>query len=849
MSDLGELSDWNPALISSRPKSIGARRKILRKWLQYAWAEHFDPEQGAIWDLVQTIGLPYIICIYVLWPCIKWFWDLHMILFNPDQTFRQNIDNLRSLKREIWSFLTQVQPIPPEEPSQDEINWEEFLSLSLEPGLELFKYEPLEHSQDVRAIRIVELLPGKALEDIKCRLRPVVLQPPSESVLTKTFDVRGRELSGANQDQEQETVVSYEALSYCWGDNAAVKTPILCNGARLEITRNLKSALQHLREEEKVRVLWIDAICINQDDPIEREEQVSHMREIYQQAERVVVWLGESADDSDAALSLCARVALVAAFNKDKLADKSLLYRTIMNSYQNDYPWNSKETRDAAALLLKLAGEQTGQEESLQVLKNGHHCDWNDIIERAELFALQNLIKRPWFTRMWVAQEIGVAKVAIVACGKTTLDWDLFDEGCTLTFLTSETRRYLTKEVKMNGVWRLTMLRWYLTCKDNLTPRQQKMVTLPVLMNSFRKQKATDPRDKIFALYGLTSTDIEAASLRPDYHSSVEDVYKNVARALMESSKDLYLLSIPGSGKDFSRNLPSWVPDWSDTSSQPVMFSRYSEETDSLSPNPIPSYIASNGTPLSPQLTPHDGDTLRLSGYVFDTIAYLGDIYAPPTYDWLSSTFEPYTRLSPWESFTSQLKYVSDLSHSLDVLYDWHTLALSPPSSLPPRYKNSTETFWRTLSADWAPNGPEAAAAEYQRWRKQLHPIAALRALGLRRLFPAVYRGCIFLGVAAVDLVVGPQSYFTNTAECAGLRRLAWTRGGRLALVPRETRVGDRVALVKGGDIPLVIRPCGDSADVNSGGVQWTLVGDSYVHGVMYGEFWDERRCGKIELV
>jgi hypothetical protein len=104
----------------------------------------------------------------------------------------------------------------------------------------------------------------------------------------------------------------------------------------------------------------------------------------------------------------------------------------------------------------------------------------------------------------------------------------------------------------------------------------------------------------------------------------------------VEFSKDLYLLSIPRSDTDFSRNLPSWVPDWSDDSSHPAMFSRYSEATDTMSPVPIPSYKTSNGTPLSLQSTPDDGDTLRLSGYIFDTIAHLSDMYAPPTYDSLS---------------------------------------------------------------------------------------------------------------------------------------------------------------------------------------------------------------------
>jgi hypothetical protein len=247
-----------------------------------------------------------------------------------------------------------------------------------------------------------------------------------------------------------------------------------------------------------------DAVCINQEDLIEREQQVSHMREIYQQAERVVVWLGGSADGSDAALSLCARVAIVAAFNKVELAEESLMYRTIMNSWQ-DVTWNSKEALEAVASLLELASEPTGREESLQVLKGGRHDGWNDTIERAELFALQNLVKRPWFTRMWITQEIGIANEVILVCGKTTLDWRLFDVGYSLTILTSEMRRLLARDVVKNGMGKLTVLRRALAYRDKLTARQQKLLALPVLMNSFRNHKATDPRDKIRSLLSTAS--------------------------------------------------------------------------------------------------------------------------------------------------------------------------------------------------------------------------------------------------------------------------------------------------------------------------------------------------------
>lgn len=90
----------------------------------------------------------------------------------------------------------------------------------------------------------------------------------------------------------------YEALSYVWGDpnNTA---PIVVQGHTLQVTTNLEVALRHLRYSNKVRVLWIDAIVINQIDLDERTEQVALMGDIYSKAASVRIWLGPADDDSD----------------------------------------------------------------------------------------------------------------------------------------------------------------------------------------------------------------------------------------------------------------------------------------------------------------------------------------------------------------------------------------------------------------------------------------------------------------------------------------------------------------------------------------------------------------------
>jgi heterokaryon incompatibility protein (HET) len=93
----------------------------------------------------------------------------------------------------------------------------------------------------------------------------------------------------------------YEALSYVWGSEDTPRSIIIDN-QNFKITQNLYMALSHLQDHSMCRVIWVDAVCINQTDEKEKEHQIQFMSEIYAQASRVIVWLGEAQDDSEQAL-------------------------------------------------------------------------------------------------------------------------------------------------------------------------------------------------------------------------------------------------------------------------------------------------------------------------------------------------------------------------------------------------------------------------------------------------------------------------------------------------------------------------------------------------------------------
>ena len=99
----------------------------------------------------------------------------------------------------------------------------------------------------------------------------------------------------------------YEALSYVWGSPDRSHSIIL-DGYVFPVTKSLHTALLHLRNRALDRVLWIDAISINQDDDNEKSKQIPLMRMIYAQARRVIVWLGDSKNDGDKALEMIGRL-------------------------------------------------------------------------------------------------------------------------------------------------------------------------------------------------------------------------------------------------------------------------------------------------------------------------------------------------------------------------------------------------------------------------------------------------------------------------------------------------------------------------------------------------------------
>lgn len=161
----------------------------------------------------------------------------------------------------------------------------------------------------------------------------------------------------------------YVGLSYAWGDTTLCQQ-IIVGGRLLHITQNLAVALEHLQEQHKTLVLWVDAVCINQQDSYERSKQVQMMGRIFMSATVVIAWLGPSKDESDVVIQQIKKFSLPAPHTqKPSVADLM------------------------AALPLDL---------------------------------LRVFLNRPWFYRVWVMQEIALNNEVIFACGREDISkWRL----------------------------------------------------------------------------------------------------------------------------------------------------------------------------------------------------------------------------------------------------------------------------------------------------------------------------------------------------------------------------------------------------------------------------------------
>ncbi|KAF2964103.1 hypothetical protein GQX73_g9476 [Xylaria multiplex] len=648
------------------------------------------------------------------------------------------------------------------------------------------EYRPLlTNSETSQAeFRLLKVLPGKGSEKLCCELIYSPIANPPE----------------------------YEALSYCWG-SATLVTEVQCDGIPITISANLAAALQIFRRERSSRMLWVDAICINQKDVGEKEHQVPLMGQIYSKAVAVQVWLG-----NDTPKGTCAE-----AF-------------TILRNLKNmcvKFGWDI----DFAYLVRHRALQDYGLPD---VVEDSWGC-------------IRYLVEMPWFTRTWIIQEVTLSRQAYLQCGNSSLPWIDFCIG----FLSLNWTFFLYRPDIVPSISSYT-LAMQLILSYHQAGTSFRDLNFPALLENHRLARTSDARDKIYAFLGLYELKSgRRHTIIPNYRSTVVEIFVNVAKEIVEQSETLDILGTPRQNSQKRLDgLPSWVPDWSsDNFATPLTCK-------TIDGSYLFTFDAAKTTEVPAQARIQDW-TLQLCGFCFDEVVNIGDL---ADLHFKQEKDASHDRISPARM----------LMDSIALHRNWVTVSKGLSKRKYPNGQNAFEAFVRTIYLDHFPPSysVDRAVDDYRclydpsyvirkQWFGAYRMPLIQRSIYLQyglvgKVFGAAPINALAKALGWMEAVlpvygfhtIGPPrprrrgkfDYVVDARVRTAYRKMFYTKSGYIGLGPRLTKEGDRVFLVKGSRAPLMLRPRPQNG-------KWELLGDCYVHGIMQGEAFDETRCGTFTVL
>jgi hypothetical protein len=328
----------------------------------------------------------------------------------------------------------------------------------------------------------------------------------------------------------------YVALSYVWGEQSSDDPTLLLNGHPLQIRASLWQALEELVTRVNTVRLWVDQVCIDQDNETEREQQVRLMSRIYGRAQRVIGWLGSHKDDSYLAFNLLLILGRL-SFPKEP---------------QTDQGWQS--TLDV-------------------LMKEGNVRSMDDLFNpiRRPIQAAARLVQRPWFSRLWIVQEVALATTLELCCGNASIPGEVFFRAIQVlsSFVSDPPMPWLLKPYR--NALKLGLLRAQVSAKYNHS--------FPHLAQTLSGWNCKESHDRLIALFGLVFRDTQAW-FTPTYSMPASTLYTTFAERHIHMKGGLEILHFAGCGDSSAHKLyqdgdqfilqanppaddiPSWVPDW-----------------------------------------------------------------------------------------------------------------------------------------------------------------------------------------------------------------------------------------------------------------------------------------------
>ena len=587
----------------------------------------------------------------------------------------------------------------------------------------------------------------------------------------------------------------YEALSYRWGDPQGHS--VKCNDQTLPVNIGLFYALQRFRLSKQPRLLWVDEICINQDDEQDRIQELQKVHRIYADARYVLIWLGPDSEDSDEAMTFFPRMMSHMANKRSKL-----------------------EITDPDLPSVSNAAYRT-----------------------PKIIALNNLFCRPWFMRVWTLQEATFATMAVVVCGRKELPFALFEDfnskceedqtgiwADTLSSISSakpadpkKPPRFITAH--MHGISKLKQLR------SGRGPRE----SVPTLLYRLRSCEATDARDRIYSMWSFLPDNYLQILEKPRYgrESTPADLFYQVSKIELVHNLNLDYLGHAGlwqHGPDIV--LPSWAADWSYRQLTHPLCVLYQ---DCLLRTNTKLYQASCDLPGSATISAVL-ETLTVTGKLLGEVTKLASPF----------TFSTSRDENQGTHTSTPPAHGSAEERAVEKDFETNVTQLQKQLEYPIRMFNETtrqiaHCFTTAAQCHPYPQNLDARIATMHTLTASLTHRGSGPALGAT-LVRATDEELDEL-FAALDIAVTEMNSFNiygvdkKALKLIGLvrevtrtRRFFVTADRYMGLAPSVAREGDRIAVIYGCSTSFLIR--------ESGGFEatWRLVGECYVYGLMDGE-------------
>ncbi|KAI3330014.1 heterokaryon incompatibility protein-domain-containing protein [Ustulina deusta] len=528
----------------------------------------------------------------------------------------------------------------------------------------------------------------------------------------------------------------FETLSYVWG-SLDVEQVLDDQGRFLMVRKNLHDALYALRLEKKERIFWIDAISINQADMTERAEQVALMPKIYMASQKTTIWLG-------AALNL---------------------------------------STEALALFNSIAGfaNQT-------MVPPGKEDVWRELGE---------LYSNPWFYRVWIIQEIIMARDIVILLNGEPWSWQSFAEASANALV--GTRRF---QMVLDPSRSIQLANFRATFKS--------VGPAPTILHALaigRQALATLDHDKVYALLGLSADSFEV-----NYDESTTNTYMRVAKFVVDQGGATMLLNyVEDQSFRLQTDLPSWVPDW-EVRHGSRSFPIYSGGE--MGSYETKKWNASGDAAVYSGLSSL-GRHLHLHGYILDTLEHIGNLFLERV---------PFPGAPKQQHLKTRIKMLDQMQKAIAVrrmlqrIAQWRWLAMHYGTMFATKDARY-DAYVCTLVAGFLGTELTPMKRSYKLWCK-------VWSTATRMDFDKILSAYEQLGAGEMGEASG---FIQAHVYAAWGRRLYTTRNrGIVGLCPSLARRGDLLVIIHGGRTPYIIRRLRNG--------QFKFIGECYAHGLMHGE-------------